>query len=67
MIKKYPTLLNYVKIYIVCSKLKHLQCVKFLTAHNGRYVITDNLEHLHSINWPTGIRDMEWDRKQSKG
>ena len=43
MIKKYPTLLNYVKIYMVCSKLKRLQCVKFLTAHNGRYVITDNL------------------------
>ena len=52
---------------MVCSKLKHLQCVKFLTAHNERYVITDNLEHLHSINWSTGIRDMEWDRKQSKG
>ena len=47
-------------------KVKHSQCVKFLTVHNGRCVITDNLEHHHSIDWPTGISDMEWDRKHSK-
>ena len=51
---------------MVCSKLKHSQCVKFVTAHNGRHVITDNLKHHHSINWPAGISDMEWCRKRSK-
>ena len=44
---------------MVCSKLKHSQCVKFVTAHNGRHVITDNLKHHHSISWPTGISDMK--------
>ena len=66
MIKKHPTLLNYVKICMVFSKLNTHSVLKFLTVHNGRCVITDNLEHHHSIDWPTGISDMEWDRKHSK-
>ena len=66
MIKKYPTEVTYVKIYMVRLKLKHWQCVKFLMAHNKRHVITNNLKHHHSINWPTGISDMEWDRKHYK-